>query len=250
MRRISRFISAGLVAATLSTAVLSTTAQAHAIWFAQRARQLALVYGVGADDLDAVKRLPLVKAVKGFDADGMPVNTSLRAAGAIPVVDSDEPIAIVAAEMDYGIWSKDASGEWHNKGRDEVVGATVSEHNFKYAVHLTQVPTKPLPLIAGHKLQLVPATPAIPQKMGEPIKVRAFYDGRPIAGADIQADYVNDPDQVPTKTDAEGYATIPVRNQGLNVLMAIYVGPTDNPAKYERMEYRASLSFVLPHLPE
>ena len=167
MRRISRYISAGLVVATLSTAVLSTAAQAHAIWFAQRARQLALVYGVGADDLDAVKRLPLIKAVKGFDADGMPVNTSLRAAGAIPVVDSDEPVAIVAAEMDYGIWSKDASGEWHNKGRDEVPGATVSEHNFKYAVHLTQAPTKPVPLIAGHKLQLIPATTAIPQKMGE-----------------------------------------------------------------------------------
>lgn len=250
MPRISRFLSTALVTATLAGAVLPVTAEAHGIWFAQRARQLALIYGVGADDLDAVKRLPLVKAVMGFDADGLPVNTSLRTAGAIPVVDSDEPVAIVAAEMDYGIWSKDASGEWHNKGRDEVPGATVSEHNFKYAVHLARMPTKPVPLIASHKLQLIPASTAIPQKMGEPIQVRAFYDGKPIAGADIMADYVNDPDQVPVKTDANGYAAIPVRNQGLNVLMAIYVGPTDNPAKYERMEYRSSLSFVLPHLPE
>ncbi len=250
MPRISRLISTGIAAATILAGFTSTTAQAHGIWFAQRARQLALVYGVGADDLDAVKRLPLIKSVDGFDADGLPVKTSLRAAGAIPVVDSDEPVAIVGAAMDYGIWSKDAAGEWHNKGRDEVPGATVSEHNFKYAVHLNQAPTKPVPLIAGHKLQLVPASLAIPQKMGEPIKVRAFYDGKPIAGADVMADYVNDPDQVPTKTDAEGYATIPVRNQGINVLMAIYVGPTDNAVKYERMEYRSSLSFVLPHLPE
>lgn len=250
MSRISRFLSTTLAVATLAGATLPTVAEAHGIWFAQRARQLALVYGVGADDLDAVKRLPLIKAVKGFDADGLPVNTSLRAAGAIPVVDSDEPVAIVAAEMDYGIWSKDASGEWHNKGRDEVPGATVSEHNFKYAVHLTQLPTKPVPLIQGHRLQLVPATTVIPQKMGEPIKVRAFYDGQPMAGVQVMADYVNDPDQIAPRTDAEGYATIPVRNQGINVLMAIFVGPSDNPAKYERMEYRASLSFVLPHLPE
>lgn len=72
---------------------------AHGIWFAQRARQLALVYGVGADDLDAVKRLLLVKTVTGYDSDRAPVNTSLRAAGAIPVVDSDEPLAAVAAIM-------------------------------------------------------------------------------------------------------------------------------------------------------
>lgn len=250
MPKMSRFLTATMTAATVAASLWAVQAQAHGIWFAQRARQLALVYGVGADDLDAVKRLPLITSVNGFDADGLPVATSLRAAGAIPVVDSDEPVAIVGAAMDYGVWSKDAAGEWHNKGRDEVPGATVSEHNFKYAVHLAQLPTKPVPLIAGHKLQLVPATPAIPQKMGEPIKVRAFYDGKPIAGADVMADYVNDPDQVPTKTDADGYATIPVRNQGINVLMAIYVGPTDNAVKYERMEYRASLTFVLPHLPE
>jgi hypothetical protein len=32
--------------------------------------------------------------------------------------------------------------------------------------------------------------------------------------------------------------------------MAIYVGKTDAPSKYDRMEYRASLSFVLSHAPE
>jgi nickel transport protein len=229
---------------------MATPLSAHGIWFAQRATQIALVYGVGADDLDAVKRLPLIKSVKGFDAEGQPVNASLRVAGAVPVLDSDEPVAIVAAEMDYGIWSKDAAGEWHNKGRDEVPGATVSEHNFKYALHLTQLPTRPVPLIDTLKLQLVPASTAIPQKMGESIKVRAFYDGKPKAGVEVMEDYVNDPDQVPVKTDAQGYATVKVRNQGLNVLMAIYVGPSDSPAKYASMEYRSSLSFVLPHKPE
>ena len=250
MPTFSRLISASIAAATVLAALASTSAQAHAIWFAQRARQLALVYGVGADDLDAVKRMPLINAVQGFDANGVPVPVSLRAAGAIPVVDSKAPVAIVAAAMDYGMWSKDAAGEWHNKGRDEIKGAVISEHNFKYAVHLNQLPTKPVPLIAVHKLQLVPATLAIPQKMGEPIKVRAFYDGKPMAGVEVKADYVNDPDEAARKTDADGYATIPVRNQGLNVLMAIHIAPSDNPAKYERMEYSASLTFVLPHAPE
>lgn len=243
----------GLIATTLCAGTLLAVAaplNAHGIWFAQRARQLALVYGVGADDLDAVKRLPLVKAVTGYDADWAPVTTSLRAAGAIPVVDSDEPLSAVAAIMDYGYWSKTPDGEWHNKGRDEVPTATLAEHNFKYAVYLAQVPTKPVPLLEGHVLQVVPVDPAIPQKMGEPMKVRVYYKGKPIAGATVMQDYVNDPDEVaPAKTAADGTATIKLRNQGLNVLMAIYVGQTTD-KKVDHEEYRAALSFVLPHLPE
>ena len=235
--KLVRLLSAGVGVSVMLAAAAPLSA--HGIWFAQRARQLALIYGVGADDLDAVKRLPLVKTVAGFDSYWAPVTTSLREAGAIPVVDSDEPIAAVAAIMDYGYWSKTPDGEWHNKGRDEVPNATLAEHNFKYAVHLTQVPTKPVPLIEGHMLQLVPADLNIPQKMGEPVQ-----------GATVMQDYINDPDEAaPAKTGADGTATIKLRNQGINVLMAIYVGQTTD-KKVDHEEYRASLSFVIPHLPE
>ena len=250
MRRISPYISAAIAVATIGAAFASSAASAHAIWFAQRAKQLAMVYGVGSDDLDAVKRMPLVTSVTGYDADGLPVTASLRAAGAIPVVDSDEPMAVVAAVMDYGVWSKDAAGTWHNKGLDEVKDATVSEHNFKYAVHINQLPSKPMPLIPGHKLQLIPSDNAIPQAMGQPIRLRAMFEGKPAANVAILHDYVNDPDQKPSMTDAQGYVTLPVRNQGLNVVVGILVAPSDNPAKYKQMEHRASLTFVLPHLPE
>jgi uncharacterized GH25 family protein len=96
----------------------------------------------------------------------------------------------------------------------------------------------------------VPVATAIPQKKGEAIKVRAMYQGKPMPGVDIMSDYVNDPDQIPVKTAADGTASVVLPNQGLNVLMAIYVGKTDAPSKYDRMEYRASLSFVLSHAPE
>ena len=122
--KLSRLITAALCTSTLLAAAAPLSA--HGIWFAQRARQLALIYGVGADDLDAVKRLPLIKSVTGYDADFAPVATRLREAGVIPVVDSDEPVAAVAAIMDYGLWSKTPDGEWHNKGRDEVPTATLA----------------------------------------------------------------------------------------------------------------------------
>ena len=77
---------AGLAAVAAATVgMLSTsTVDAHGIWFAQRAKQLALIYGVGADDLDSVKRLPLIRSVSGYDASWQPVKTSLRVRCSVP----------------------------------------------------------------------------------------------------------------------------------------------------------------------
>lgn len=247
MKIASRILVTCCITASLAAA---TAAQAHAIWFAERATQLALIYGVGADDLDIVKRLPLVQGVAGYDADGQPVTASVRAAGPIAVVDADAPIAAVTAWMDYGVWSKTPDGTWHKKGRDEVPDAVVSERTMKYAVHLKGVPTKPVPLFPGQALQIVPADATFPQKSGEPIKLRVLYQGKPAAGVLVLHDYVNDPDHPPVKTAADGTVTINVRNQGLNVIAAIHLVPSDQPAKYDKVEHRATLSFVLPHAPE
>jgi len=248
--RRSPFLLASTFASALALGFTSIApADAHAIWFAQRAKQLALIYGVGADDLDAVGRMKHLTLVKGYDEDWQPVETSLREAGIVPIVDSDEPIAAMTAVMDYGVWTKDKAGSWHNTTKDEVADVALSEHNWKYALHFEKLPKKEVPLFEGLVLQLVPVGP-IPEDKGKPLKVRAYLNGKPMAGVQVMSDYVNDPDQIPVKTDADGTATITLRNQGLNVLMGIYVGPSDQPTKYDQVEYRSSLSFVLPHLPE
>lgn len=235
--------------AVLAGVAAAIPAQAHGIWFAERAKQIALIYGVGADDLDAVSRMDKLTSVEGFDAEGMPVETSLRVAGIVPVVDSDEPLAIAAAAMDYGMWTKDAAGRWHNTGKDEVEGdIEVSEHNFKYAVHMYTLDAK-VPMIESHALQIVPVGP-IPEDKGAPLTVKALYKGNPVSGVKILTEYVTDPDQAPALTSDDGTATIRLRNQGLNVVVGILVTGSDKPEKYDQMEERASLSFVLPHLPE
>ena len=48
----------------------------------------------------------------------------------------------------------------------------------------------------------------------------------------------------------DGTVVINVRNQGLNVVNAVYDGPTDDPAKATKIEHEATLSFVLQHAPE
>ena len=238
-----------LVASVIAGLGATTVAQAHGIWFAQRSNQLALIYGVGADDLDAVKRLPKVKTVAAYDENGKEVPTQLAPNGPLLVVNTDNQPAIVAAILDNGPWSKTPDGKWHNKGKDEVPDATISEHTVKYTVHLRRLNVAP-PVLPAHKLQIVPLVKQLPEQMGQALTVRVLYEGKPVQGASVQPDYVTDPDSEPVKTGADGTATIKVRNQGLNVVVATFVAPPANPAKTNRDEHLATLSFVLPHLPE
>ena len=229
---------------------LAGGAQAHGFWFAQRANQLAMVFGVGADDLDVVKRLPKVSKFAAYDEDGKEVESKLAPNGPLVTVNIDNQPAIVAAVMDYGMWSKTPDGKWHNKGYDEVPNAVVSEKNWKYGVHLRRDLGKPVPMLPAQTLQIIPLKDKLPVKMGEPIRLRVVFQGKPVAGARIHADFVNDPDAKPLKTGKDGTVTIKVRNQGLNVIGATYDGPPEDPAKTKKCEHFATLSFVLPHEPE
>jgi nickel transport protein len=242
--------AAGLAAILAAGVATTLPATAHGIWFAQRATQLAFLYGVGADDLDSLKRLPLVSNMAAYDADGKPVQSGLQADGRLVLVNLDNQPAIVTAVLDNGTWTKSMDGVFHKKGRDEIPKYIISEHTYKYAVHLRSPLKTPLGPLPNQTLQIVPVNAALPAMKDEPIKLRVLYQGKPIAGAKILQDWVNDPDAEPVVSGADGTATIKVRNQGLNVIVATYVGPSDQPNKYDTIEHLASLSFVLAHKPE
>ena len=174
-----RFLAAIAAAACL---VAVQAAHAHGIWFAQRATQLALLYGIGADDLDSVKRQSMVESIAGYDADYKPIPTKLRVAGPLLLVDSESQPTIVTAVLFNGIWSKTPEGEWIKKGRDEVPNATKAEKNYKYAVRIVGPLTGPIPSLPNQTLQIVPVG-QIPQVMGKPLKLRVLFQGKPVAKA-------------------------------------------------------------------
>lgn len=247
MSNIRRFAAFVALAAGVA---LATGAGAHGFWFAERSKQFAMVFGVGADDLDMVKRMPKVTSFAAYDADGKEVPSKLTPTGPIVLVDVSSNPALVAATMDYGTWSKAPDGEWYEKGKDEVPNAVVSEKNYKYGVNIRGKLAKPVPLLPKQTLQIVPVNAPLPEKMGQPLMVKVYYQGKPAAGARVMWDWVNDPDGKGVKTAKDGTATIKVRNQGLNVIVAIYNTPPEDPKKTNVVEHLATLSFVLPHEPE
>lgn len=224
-------------------------AQAHGIWFAQRSDDLALIYGEGGDDLNAAKRLPLVRQMTGYDASGKPLQTSLSAVGKLAVVDLGESPTVVAAVLENGIWTKSADGKWHKKPKGEVANAVRSSLNYKYAVHLLAPHKVPLAALPGHALQLLPQND-LPEMRGEPLRLKVLFQGKPLAGAPVVADFVNDPDAEPLRSGPDGIVEVAVRNQGLNVI-AVHVETAPPDAQLtDEVEYIATLSFRLKHAPE
>lgn len=246
MRVTIRFVVATMIAAIF----MSNVANAHGIWFAERSKQLAMIYGVGADDLEMVKRLPKVTDISAYDVLQQPVETSLRATEYLVLVNTDDHPAIVSAVLDNGLWSKTPEGEWIAAGRDEVPNATVSEKTIKYAVHLRSALAEPLGPLPGQLLQIVPDDGILPDMMGDELTLRVLYEGKPVAGAKVIVDFVNDPDGERIVTGDDGRVTINIRNQGLNVIGALYDSPAPNPEIIDKVENMATLSFVLAHEPE
>ena len=242
----------------LGGSMLASGVQAHAIWFASRASssstwsqtRTALIYGIGADDLDMVKRLDLVRNVSAYDAQMKPVPAELKAEGPIAVVEGADKAPVITAVMYNKVWSKPPNGgEWIEGGRDVLPNAIVSEKNWKYAVYIRGPISAPIRAFPDQVLQIVPVG-KIPEKMGEPLKLRVLFKGKPAAGASVLRDFLNDPDAKPLKTGPDGAVTIKVRNQGLNVINAVLEGPSDEGKRIDRVEYEATLSFALPHKPE
>ena len=247
MMNTKKLVAAAALGVTL---LASAAAQAHGIWFAQRSTQLALLYGVGADDLDMVKRFPQVRATTAYGPDGKEVPTSLFVDGRLVLVSTENQPSVVASVLENGMWCKTPDGKWHKKGKDEVPDAVVSQRTIKYTVHIRGPLTAPIGPLPGHTLQIVPVSATLPAMMGEPIKLRVLLDGKPVAGARVSHDWLNDPDGKPVLSGLDGTVTIKVRNQGLNVVTAALKTPAANPVKANGDEHRATLSFVLPRRPE
>ena len=237
------------IAVMALAALISAQASAHGIWFAERSKQLVLIYGVGADDLDAVQRLPIIASVSGFDENWGGVDVELTPSGPLLLVASDERPAAVSAVLINGIWSNTGDGHWIGKGRDEVPNAISSEETIKYAVHL-RGPLRKVPALPTQVLQIVPVGDSFPLLLGEMQTYPVLHKGKPVAGALVKNDFANYPDAEPVVSGKDGRVTFPIRNQGLNVVVAVYDAPIDRPKIIDKYEYLATLSFVLPHASE
>jgi uncharacterized GH25 family protein len=230
--------------AALVTGLAPLTASAHGVWLQSQHGELAVVYGHGAeqDSYDTAK-ITSVMVCPGGSACAPATPMAQGSHATLPVPAEASAIAV---EFDNGFWSKDAAGEWHNMAKDAVAGATEGGQYLKHAVYLTG-PVATIGTPFGQTLEVVPLADPYALKAGDELAVQILFDGAPLAGAEIVADYVNATDAPPIVADADGKAMVIVRNQGLNVLAVSHSAPHADATKADETGHTATLSFMLGH---
>lgn len=233
-----------ILAAGLMSLVMSGPAWAHGIWVAERHGELAVVYGHGAAD-DAYDPRKLTK-IEGFDVVGGSLPVTVNAQNDHVLLDVDRNTAGLVAEFDNGFWSKDKSGKWHNKAKDEVADAVEGGRYVKYSVTLLKESAHAIKP-KGLPLEIVPLADPMRLGMGDKLTVQVLNEGTPVAGATVVADYVNDGDNDSLTTDSDGKVEVTLRNDGLNVITTSLDKDYDDKARADKIGMFTALSFSLPH---
>nr|WP_319515134.1 DUF4198 domain-containing protein [uncultured Cohaesibacter sp.] len=231
-------------AAVVSVGLLVGAANAHGVWVAERHGENAVVYGHGADD-DAYSP-DRIKSLVAKAADGTPVELVLEQREDHILFKPNKGIATVSVELDNGIWTMDKSKKWHNKAKSDIPDAVSAGHYIKYGVALLKSigdDIKP----QGLEFQIVPLEDPMSLKAGDELSIQVLYDGEPAKDVEIMAEYTTQSEVVSAHTDADGKATIKVRNQGLNVVAADLREKPEDKSEADQLGYMATFSFTLPH---
>lgn len=234
------FSAAALV---LTTAImLPSTASAHGIWFASRLDKTQLVLGEGFKDNAYDPKM--VTYMQGYDAKYNKIAvTPIDGVDHITIAPTEQT-SVVTVAFDYGYWSNDKEGKWHNVPMDQIEGSTVGTHAIKYSVNylgsVDQV--KALP---DMPYQLVPSVDPTKLNVGDTFTVQLLHDGKPMANTDIIPDVINH-HTVTIKTDANGKVNVTVSNGSINVIgMELAIPYEGKDKKATQSKVFTSLSYTI-----
>ena len=234
-----------VLAAGLGLAILLSGARAvfaHGVWIAQRAGEWTLVVGEGsADDAYEPSAATILEA---RDERGKAVTVGLRRQQRNAVLDRSEASAAVAASYEDGYWSQGADGSWVAGRKSNVPGAVRTGYYMMYTTTLlapSRSPHRPY----GYPLELVPLEHPMRLKKDQLLKVQVLFEGTPLKGARVVADYLGDPHAPPSLADDNGVAEVPLQANGLNVLQVSHTRPRKDPTEADEDGWSATLAFTL-----
>jgi uncharacterized GH25 family protein len=247
-----------LSAIALASLVAILPAQAHDVWLtlagAPGAARVLVHYG-HPDDRPPALADKVLDLTWISSAGTRQLTRELRvgmAAGAVvaqsnPVEDAAP--ALVAARYDNGLWVKTADGVYRNASPRMVPDAAETLWSGKYAKALSG-PGAPWSRVMQHTLELVPLADPAALKPGATLPVRVLFQGRPLAGAEVErGDGVTalPESAIPRFTsDAEGIARVPIVAPGAQLLVIDHkVVPGAEPMRAGSDLYNATLWFTV-----
>ena len=230
-------------ATALLAMIVAGQAAAHGMWTEERRGHFEVIYGHGAED-DAYDPSK-ISGAWATDRHGGRIPVTVERLEDHARLQPLESPAVISVALDNGYWTQAPDKRWINAGETKVDGALDSGHYYKYSLTVLAEGAK-LPALDKLALVIVPQVDPLTLGMGDALPVQVLLDGKPAEGIELIGDYINDPDRVVATTDAEGKASVPVRNAEFNVIGASTSVPSDDPDARVRGMF-TSLSFRKPH---
>jgi nickel transport protein len=188
----------------------------------------------------------LLTEVKSDVQDGIPVLMTEP----VPIA-KDARVLVLAARYDNGYWVKTPYG-YRNTSKRQVPDTERSISSMKFAKALVQLeagPSNDFQTVIGHRLELVPLTDPFALKPRDTMKVRVYFEGKPLVDAGVEIGDGVTPraeEDIPRyKTDASGLAEVPIAQPGLQLLVVEHTTPAIHPNLCDQDVAIATLSFVL-----
>lgn len=225
----------------LAGLLLCGQAAAHGLWTEQRRGNHEVIYGHGAED-DAFKA-DKISGAWPYDGAGKMVPVTVQRLHDHARLQPLRAPAVLAVALDNGAWSQTPDKQWINQGRRQVPNSTHSLHTYKYSLALL-APGAKLPDLSKLRLAIVPQSDPLAVGPGKPLRVQVLVDGKPAREVKLIGDYRGMPHEVSATTDAQGYAEVVVRNEGLNIIAAELYLPVKGNPDIEELGLFSSLTFL------
>lgn len=225
----------------LAGVVICGQAGAHGLWTEQRRGNHEVIYGHGAED-DAFKA-EKISGAWAYDGAGRMIPVTVQRLDDHARLQPLRAPAVLAVALDNGAWSQTPDKQWINQGRSQVPNSTHSLHTYKYSLAVL-TPGAQLPDLSKLRLAIVPQSDPLAVGPGKPLRVQVLADGKPARDVKLIGDYRGMPHIVSATTDANGYAEVMVRNEGLNIIAAELYQPVQGDKDIEEEGFFASLTFL------
>ena len=160
----------------------------------------------------------------------------------ITIVPGDD-LGVTATFFDYGYFAKTTDGKViPTRDYSNIENLVSVTYAYKYNVHYWSPNVKPAG-IYNVPIQIVPAVNPLTLRRGDTLRLRIYKDGQPYANAPVIADVLGNLSSV-MQADENGYVSVRVSNDGLNVIGVEVALPTADVNVTKKVF--SSLSFILP----
>jgi uncharacterized GH25 family protein len=223
--------------------LVAAQAQAHGIYIAPRAGQPTVVLGHGGEDLGYAENK--LERLQVFDAAGAEIAAPRHYQRRQASVEAPPAAASIAAAYVGGWHGKTRDGEWKAGTRGEHAQVERVGQYHKHALYIASGGAQ-LPALPRAPLAVLPLQNPLALRAGQMLPLRVLFEGRPLAGAKVVADFVNGSHTVAARTGRDGVARVRLRNQGLNVIAVTHEAAASD-TRADFAEHLSTLSFVLPY---